>query len=221
PRQRRQVQFFAQHIGKTHAFARLLQFGTDLLGTAVWQPVQYQPGLLGLLLPPLAQGRAQGIYQAAFNTVTGDNKLTGFAFSTAVGGGYAEADMLDRSTGKTLAQVVTPGQFKPTVTGLQGRDGHAGLLQYIHPAAIGAEFRPAGTAQRQYHGAETLFLFAVRSPELPAQSLFILLPANPALARVKHNPLLAQSLQPAAQQRGGFHIGGKHPARAANKGVDA
>src|SRR5690606_35637420 len=142
-----------QHIGKTHAFARLLQFGTDLLGTAVWQPVQYQPGLLGLLLPPMAQGRAQGIRQAAFNPVTGDNKLTGFAFSTAVVGGYAEADMHDWRSGKVLAQVITKGQIKPSVTGLTGIDGHAALLQYMHPATIGAVFRPGGSVKNKYHGA--------------------------------------------------------------------
>ena len=41
------------------------------------------------------------------------------------------------------------------------------------------------------------------------------------MAGVDNYAAVAQALEPGAQQRGGFHVGGEHAAGAANKGFDA
>ncbi|MNC47837.1 hypothetical protein D3C75_969220 [compost metagenome] len=38
---------------------------------------------------------------------------------------------------------------------------------------------------------------------------------------VDNYPVVAQALEPGTQQRGGFHIAGENPARAADKRLDA
>jgi hypothetical protein len=45
--------------------------------------------------------------------------------------------------------------------------------------------------------------------------------AGPAVPHVEHHAGLAQAVQPGAQQGRRFHVGGKHPARAAHVGGDA
>ena len=52
------------------------------------------------------------------------------------------------------------------------------------------------------------------------QQLAIGLPTQPAVAGVDNYTGLAQALEPCAQQRRGFHIGGEHPAGTADKGFD-
>ena len=46
------------------------------------------------------------------------------------------------------------------------------------------------------------------------------IPAQPAMTGVDNYALVSQSLEPGAQQRGGFHVGRKHPAGAADKGFN-
>ncbi len=49
----------------------------------------------------------------------------------------------------------------------------------------------------------------------------MLVPAQPALAGMDAYVVFTQALEPGAQQGRGLHVGGKHPARTADKGVDA
>ena len=110
-----------------------------------------------------------------------------------------------------------------TVGRQQRRDRYAARSQQRHPGAVGPQTRPAAAPQGQQQCPGTHPDRAGGCVE--AQDLAVGGPARPAVAHVKLHRRPArrrvpQTLQPGAQQRRGFHVGGKHPARAADKGLD-
>ncbi len=78
--------------------------------------------------------------------------------------------------------------------------------------------RPARAAQRQHGGLGFDAALAVRRRE--AQRA-VGVPAQPAVAHMEDHAVLAQPVQPGAQQRRGFQILRKDPARAADESGDA
>ena len=106
---------------------------------------------------------------------------------------------------------------KAAVGRLQWHHRHLGRLQQRHPSAVRPQARPAAAAQGQYHHVGGQGHWPLRRIKRPG----VALQPHPAVPHVELHPRHTQAVQPGAQQRGGFHVAGKHPARAAHKSVHA
>jgi hypothetical protein len=150
------------------------------------------------------QRLAQRIEQRAFETVVGDQQLTLTPRTLAAD---PQGDRLQWLAGEPFAEVLTPATFVTDVGRQQVVHRNAGLAQSRHPGAIGAQHRPAGAAQGKDLPIGGDHTFALGRGE--AQRA--ILPAGETVMHVQPQAPLAQPAQPAAQQRRGLEVGGKHP----------
>ena len=194
--------------------ARLVQRRQHLLAGTVGQQVEmdHRATVLG---DALADRRRQRVDQAAFHALRRDHEL-------ALAGGQpvdGDSHRLDRRAGELLREERTPaGHLETAVARRQRRHGDAARCQQRHPGTVRAELRPAAAAQGQHAGVGLQRLLAVDACQAQAA---IGVPAQPAGAGVQDDALLAQALEPGAQQWRGLHVGGEHPPGAADEGVDA
>ena len=143
----------------------------------------------------LAHALRQGIDGAALDALAGNHHLAAHPVA-----GIGQCHVLHRRSGKAFAEHFRPVDQKAAVGRLERIDPDAGALQDRHPRRIGAQMRPTGAA----HGKD-----GGRSIE-----------ARPAAACHERHAQAIETVEPGAQQRRGFHLFGKHPARGAGKGLD-
>ncbi|MNL19547.1 hypothetical protein D3C87_1407540 [compost metagenome] len=163
----------------------------------------------------LADRRRQGVDQTAFDTGGGDHAFTEPGHVVV----EADSDVFQRGTGEFADQQIAPGlHFEAAIARLQRRQSYAALLQWQHPGAVRTEARPTAAAEGEQGGVGVYGFFAFGAGDAQV-TLFI--PAKPAVAGVDNYAAVAQALEPGAQQRCGFHVGGEYPAGAADEGFDA
>ncbi len=131
----------------------------------------------------------------------------------------AHRDILQRSTGKLVAQQVAPGaHLETTIGGLQRRNLDLPCLQPRQPGPVRPQPRPTGSAQRQQCGCRFDRPFTVSVRDAQAA---ISVPARPAMPRMNRDTGITQPLEPGTEQGRGFHVCGKHTPRAADESLDA
>ena len=117
-----------------------------------------------------------------------------------------------------LREVRRPVELEAAVRRTQRRDLHPRGRQHRGPAAIAAQLRPAGAAEREDGGIGPHLQRAVGRVEAQCA---VVGPAGPALLDMQRHALRAQPPHPAAQQRCGLAVERKHASRAADVGIDA
>ena len=166
----------------------------------------------------LAQALRKRIDQAAFDAIAADDHFTAPCFGVPVHVRHRHGDGFQRAARKLVTHVRRPVDVEAAVGTLQWRHRNAACLQPGHPGAIRAQLRPAAATQGQHSGLGLQMNLLARVLKAHAA---VLVPTQPAVARVHANALATQSVHPGAKQGGGLHFGRKHPPRAAHKGVDA
>jgi len=186
----------------------------DLRQGAIRQQVE-QHGGGAVTVDPVADRRRERVDQAALDARGGEHE---FALAWCFAG-QRQADRLQRRAGEFLPQMRTPaGHFEAAVGRLQRRDGDAAVLEQGHPGAIRTQSGPTAAAEGEQGGVRLDPGFALRPGDTQRA---MLVPAQPALAGMQLHAAFTQALEPGAQQGRGLHVGRKHPARTADKGVDA
>ena len=170
----------------------------------------------------VAQGRRQGVNQAALDAVGGDHRLTGA--QRRVVAGHAHRHALEGLARMAAAEMFAPaapvrrprrGGDKAAVGRTQGRHVRPPRRQQRHPRAVRTQPRPARAAQSQHHGVGTDVALALRRGK--AQGA-VRVPAQPAVAHMHPHAGFAQALQPGTQQRRRLHAFRKDTAGTAGEG---
>src|SRR5690606_18782518 len=155
-------------------------FGQRLLQLAqgcLWQQVEMDDGA-ALSFDALTDGGGEGVDQAAFDALLGEDELADAAVVLI----QSQGDVLQWRTGKTFAQVFAPARYlKAAIARSQRCDGNAACLQQRLPCAIGTQPGPTAAAKGEQGGVGLMRVFAVRSVQTQAA---VGVPAQPARARV-------------------------------------
>src|SRR5690606_36459194 len=118
----------AQYARQGLALARSGEQLGERCRTAVRGQIQLQGGL-PVTLQYFPQGRGQGIDEAAFQTILGDDAFAAALQLLAAGGAQTGNHRLERLPGEPAAQVLAPVAEKATVGRPQIPDVHALLTQ--------------------------------------------------------------------------------------------
>ena len=188
-----------------------------------WKKIQVH-GDAAVLAQGLSDAAPCGIDQTALQPIGGEHTLAQALKSRGSCRGVTasrnqEPDAFERRPGEALAQQGAPQwrDLKTTVGRLQAFDCNALALQGGHPSAIRTQPGPAGAPQSQQARIglyRQRHLWRFEMPELRLSRR----PTHPARPGVKPHTLLAQTVHPGPQQRGGLHFTGKYPARTADEG---
>ena len=155
--------------------------------------------------------RCERIDAAALEPVPRDQRLAAHRLRAK-----RQPDSLQRLALEALAEHIGPVRDEAAVRRPQRRDGDAGVRQRVDPAAIGAEPRPARTAERQHHGIGVNADTPLRRIKYRI-ALFV--PADPMMTQLECDTGVAEPPQPRAQQRRGLERLGKHAAARSDEGV--
>nr|GEU28576.1 hypothetical protein [Tanacetum cinerariifolium] len=202
-----------QVAGQRTGAARARHF----LGHALLRPVGQQVEVNGGVAVGrdlVAQRSRQRVDQAAFHPAGRDHELALFAQRLPVRAGGRDGDRRQGLARVAAAEMRAPIDVEAAVGRNQGSDVHAALRQQRNPGAVRPQPRPAAAAQGQHHGIRPHQHVAVRAGE---RQRAVAAPAGPPVAHVEAHAVLAQAVQPGAQQRRGLHIGRKHPAGRAHE----
>ena len=119
-----------------------------------------------------------------------------------------------------------PIDIKTAIARLERGNRHATFSQQGHPGTIGTQLGPTAATEGQNHRIRFKQRFTARGGEaqaaMPAIAAIagIPLPTQPAMPHMEMHALLAQAMQPGAQQRRSFHFGGKNPPRGTDEGLN-
>ncbi len=104
-------------------------------------------------------------------------------------------------------QQIAPGLYtgEAAIAQVAAAQSYAALLQWQHPGAVRTEARPTAAAEGEQGGVGVYGFFASVLAMRKSPSI---IPAKPAVAWIT-TPLSRKRLRPGAQQRRGFHVGGK------------
>ena len=215
-----------QMVGQGPRAATLGQRRADLRHATPGQQVE-QHGGVAVAGDRVAQPRRGGVHQAALDAAGGDDKLALAVEGLVLAIVEIQPHRLHRRAGKTLGEIRAPSDVETAVGRLQRRQVDAARRQPGRPGAVAAKLGPARAAQRQHHRIHRIHsvglqhLLALRRGKAQQRGRISVSPAQPAVAHVQPQSIATQAVQPGPQQRRSLHLGRKHPARAADKGLDA
>ncbi len=175
------------------------------LGVPVGQQIEAQH-YRAIPFDAVAQAGGKGVDQAAFEARGAHHALALAAMRGACRVGERGGDGLQRFAGVAGAEVLAPGHVEAAIGGPQGGHRHPGGVQQCHPAPVGAELGPAATAEGQQHGVCDKSALAVRCGEAQLPAALARCQTQPAMAHLEAHALLAQSMQPGAQQGRRLHF---------------
>ncbi len=145
----------------------------------------------------LTDRTGQGIDGAALETITRDHGLARNAIIA-----QAQGDCLERGTSKAIPGDRAPARLNTAIGGRERHNFDALVSQACSPAAIRAQTRPAGSAQRQQCGIRLNRLRPVRGHEGERARL---IPAGPVMPHMQDDTQGVQPGPPGPQEGRGLH----------------
>jgi hypothetical protein len=143
-----------------------------------------------------AQRRRQRVDAAALEPAAGDDRLA--PDRAAIKG---QLDALERLAFEAGRENIRPAGHERAIGGQERRHLDPGFGHRVDPAAIGAESRPAGAAQRQHGRIRTNRHPPWRTDEDQGA---LILPSDPEVARLEFDARSVEPPEPGAQQRRGL-----------------